>query len=84
MGKSFQHLDLGDRATIQAQLTSGMRPGAIAIVLKRARSTITREMHRNGWMAKPRMGTIAGGYRSSTADSPSAGFGSETTTQAHA
>ena len=54
MGKSFQHLDLGDRATIQAQLTSGMCPGAIAIVLKRARSTITREMHRNGWMAKPR------------------------------
>ena len=68
MGKSFQHLDLGDRATIQAQLTSGICPGAIAIVLNRARSTITREMHRNGWMAKPRMGTIAGGYRSSTAD----------------
>src|SRR6202161_3793944 len=68
MGKSFQHLDLGDRATIQAQLTSGICPGAIAIVLNRARSTITREMHRNGWMGKPRMGTIAGGYRSSTAD----------------
>ena len=68
MGKSFQHLDFGDRATIQAQLTSGVRPGAIAAVLNRARSTITREIHRNGWMAKPRMGTIAGGYRSATAD----------------
>jgi transposase, IS30 family len=68
MRTSFQHLDLGDRATIQAQLTSGIRPGAIATVLNRARSTITREIHRNGWMAKPRMGTIAGGYRSGTAD----------------
>jgi IS30 family transposase len=68
MGKSFQHLDLGDRATIQAQLTLGMRPGAIATVLNRARSTITREMYRNGWMAMPRMGTIAGGYRSAAAD----------------
>jgi IS30 family transposase len=68
MGKSFQHLDLGDRATIQAQLTLGVRPAAIAITLNRARSTITREMRRNDWMAKPRMGTIAGGYRSATAD----------------
>jgi IS30 family transposase len=38
------------------------------VVLKRARSTITREIHRDGWMAQPRMGAIAGGYRSSTAD----------------
>ena len=68
MGKSFQHLDLVDRATIQAQLTSGMRPGAIAIVLKRALSTITRDIHRMaGWPSRG-WGPLRKVIWSSTAD----------------
>jgi IS30 family transposase len=44
-----------------------MSPAAIAAGLMRARSTVTREMHRNGW--KPERThrgrpTVAGGYRS--------------------
>ncbi len=36
--------------------------------LKRARSTVSREIGRNGWRAKLRKGTIAGGYRCVVAD----------------
>ena len=38
MGKSYSHLSLAERALLQTQLE-----------LQRARSTITREMARNGW-----------------------------------
>jgi IS30 family transposase len=48
MARTFQHLDLWERVFIQAQLTMGMRPGAIAAKLMRSRSTITREIGRNG------------------------------------
>lgn len=66
MAKGYQHLDLQERALIETQLAFGMRPGAIAAGLMRARSTVTREMRRNGWKpgrvhaGRP---TIAGGYR---------------------
>jgi IS30 family transposase len=37
------------KLTIETQLTLGMRPAAIAAGLMRARSTVTREIGRNGW-----------------------------------
>jgi len=49
MGKSYSHLSLADRALLQTQLELRCSPAAIAAGLQRARSTITREMARNGW-----------------------------------
>jgi IS30 family transposase len=71
MAKSYRHLDTQERVVIETQLRLGMSPAAIAAGLMRARSTVTREMHRNGW--KPecvhRGATrIAGGYRCVLAD----------------
>ena len=66
MAKSYEHLDMQERAVIETQLGFGMKPGAIAVGLLRSRSTITREIKRNGWRpssihcGRP---TIAGGYR---------------------
>jgi IS30 family transposase len=73
MAKSYGHLDQQERAFIETQLRFGMRPAVIAVGLMRARSTITREMRRNGWQPSParaRSGTqkIAGGYRCVSAD----------------
>jgi IS30 family transposase len=66
MAKRYGHLDVQERALIETQLMLGMSPAAIAAGLMRARSTVTREMHRNGWKpawvhcGRP---TVAGGYR---------------------
>jgi len=57
---------------IATQLVLGWSPAAIAAGLQRARSTVTREMARNGWRptsaprprGRPR---IAGGYRAASA-----------------
>lgn len=71
MRKSYSHLNLQERALIEAQLTLGMRPAAIAAGLVRACSTVTREMHRNGWkLERVHRGAkrIAGGYRCVLAD----------------
>ena len=68
MPRSFRHLDLSERVFIETQLSHGRRPAVIAADLRRARSTITREIRRNGWRAKLRKGSIAGGYRSVAAD----------------
>jgi IS30 family transposase len=68
MPRSFRHLDLSERVFIETQLSSGMRPAGIAANLKRARSTVSREIRRNGWRAKLRQGAIAGGYRCVVAD----------------
>jgi transposase, IS30 family len=68
MPRSFRHLDLSERVVIETQLTLGMSPAGIAAGLKRARSTVSREIGRNGWRAKLRKGTIAGGYRCVVAD----------------
>jgi transposase, IS30 family len=68
MPRGFRHLDLSERVFIETQLSHGRRPAGIAAELKRARSTITREIRRNGWRAKLRKGSIAGGYRSVAAD----------------
>jgi hypothetical protein len=61
MPRSFRHLDLSERVFLETQLSHGRRPARIAAELKRARSTITREIRRNGWRAKLRKGSIAGG-----------------------
>jgi transposase, IS30 family len=73
MAQGYRHLNTQERALIETQLREGMRPGAIARGLQRARSTITREIRRNGWLAEsewPRRGgsRIAGGYRCVPAD----------------
>jgi IS30 family transposase len=62
MANSYNHLDIRERILIETQLTLGLR---------RARSPVTREMHRNGW--KPQrvhrgQPAIAGGYRCVAAD----------------
>ena len=67
MAKGYQHLSMEERSLIQTQLSMGWRPAAIAAGLQRARSTITREMRRNGWRPSapgPRRGRppLAGGY----------------------
>src|ERR1700723_4750988 len=68
MPRRFRHLNLSERAFIEVQLSLGMRPAGIAAVLKRARSTISREMRRNRWSAHLRKGSRAGGYRCEAAD----------------
>src|ERR1700690_2404707 len=71
MAGSYVHLETQERALIETQLTLGMSPAAIAAGLMRARSTVTREMHRNGWKLSSlhcRRPTVAGGYRCVLAD----------------
>ena len=57
MPRSFRHLDLSERVVIETQLRLGRRPAEIAAGLKRARSTISREIRRNGWRAQLRKGS---------------------------
>ena len=73
MPKSYRHLDFQERALIETQLGLGIKPAVIAVGLLRARSTISREIRRNGWLSPPEMARrgrvrIAGGYRSIPAD----------------
>jgi IS30 family transposase len=73
MARTYEQLSLEERCLIQTQLSMGFRAAAIAAALKRARSTITREMQRNGWRpeaARPDRGrpSIAGGYNAPRAD----------------
>jgi transposase, IS30 family len=49
MKGAYHHLDIRERAVIEMQLELGTRPGVIARYLNRARPTITRELHRDGW-----------------------------------
>ncbi len=67
MARTYKHVSLEERCLIQTQLSVGFSPAAIAAGLKRARSTITREMHRNGWRPESQRADrgrppIAGGY----------------------
>lgn len=70
MARTFHHLTLADRILIETQLTLGMLPGAIAAGLSRARSTIIREIRRNGWRGLHRADPlrVAGQYRAVPAD----------------
>ena len=72
MGNLYKQLSLVERALIQTQLVLRWSPAAIAAGLQRARSTITREMARNGWLAEPQIALrgrprVAGGYRAEAA-----------------
>ncbi len=57
---------------VEMNLALGKRPAQIAVYLSRSRSTITREMARNGWHAayydRARRRIAAGGYRCEKAD----------------
>ena len=73
MAQSYSHLEVQERALIETQLRLGMKPASIAAGLLRARSTVTREMRRNGWLSDAELAhrgrtRIAGGYRCMTAD----------------
>jgi transposase, IS30 family len=68
MSKQYPHLVMQERALIEAQLGLGVKPSAIALGLGRSRSTVTREMQRNGWKPPSAplwrgQARIAGGYR---------------------
>jgi transposase, IS30 family len=80
MANSYSHLDMRERALIEAHLSLGVRPAAISASLGRSRSTITREMRRNGWkVGRVHAGrpTISGGYRSVFADRRARGLASK-------
>jgi hypothetical protein len=51
MARMYQQLSLAERVVLQTQLQLGLSPAVIAAGLNRARSTITREMARNGWQS---------------------------------
>src|ERR1700692_4041373 len=73
MSGRYIHLELSERALIETQLRLGIRPAAIAAGLMRARSTVLREIRRNGWLSEAEISgrgksRIAGGYRCVPAD----------------
>ena len=51
MSRIYQHLDYAERVLIQTQLSLGMKPCSIADGLERSRSTVVREIRRNGWLS---------------------------------
>jgi len=70
MGKNYSHLSCEERTLIQLGLERKCSLSRIAKSLDRSRSTIIRELKRNGWcppLKHPRQRgrpTVAGGYRS--------------------
>lgn len=72
MATVYVHLSMAERVVIESQLRVGICPGAIAAVLCRPRSTVLREIRRNGWQQDPSLKRgprrIAGGYRAVAAD----------------
>jgi IS30 family transposase len=56
MAKGYKHLQVEERCLIQAQLSLRQSPAAIAAGLCRSRSTILREIARNGWVVEARGG----------------------------
>jgi IS30 family transposase len=72
MKKIYKHISLSDRTLLQTQLQQGFSPARIAKSLGRHRSSITRELARNGWKPNPSVRSVgrpplAGGYSSSQA-----------------
>jgi IS30 family transposase len=68
MKRKYGHLKIEERAIIETQLRLGVKHGAIASSLSRARSTILREVRRNGWRSVGELAAdgrirLAGGYR---------------------
>jgi transposase, IS30 family len=70
MARSYRHLTLPERVLIETQLSLGLRPAAIAASLLRSRSTVTREIGRNGWRGLRRSNPlrVEGQYRALPAD----------------
>jgi IS30 family transposase len=67
MKSIYQHLSAEERGVIMAMTLQGSSAGAIALALTRSKSTITREMRRNGYLSNEEIGPmgrprIAGGY----------------------
>jgi len=79
MGERYSQLDIRERAMIEMNLGLGKRAGQIAVYLSRSRSTITREMARNGWRAAhydhARRRIAGGGYRCEKAEQRAANLG---------
>ena len=72
MGTIYTQLSLEERTMIHTQLERGIKPVAIAMGLNRSASTLSRELHRNGWTRpKTRRGpgrpSVTGGYRADAA-----------------
>ena len=67
MKSMYEHLSAEERGVIMAMKVNGSSARAIAIVLERSPSTITRELRRNGYRCESEIGPmgrprIAGGY----------------------
>jgi IS30 family transposase len=56
MGRSYQQLSLEERIEVQVQMERGLSARAIARALKRAASTVVRELRRNDWQRVKRKG----------------------------
>lgn len=73
MGK-YKQISIEERSVIQAQLALGFKPSWIAVGLGRSVSTISRELHRNGWVKDKKKRArgrpaITGKYRAASAQS---------------
>ena len=73
MGSKYKQISLEERALIQTQLSMGWSPAAIAAGLQRARSTVHRELRRNGWQPSAKVSWQSrrwgnGGYLARLAD----------------
>jgi IS30 family transposase len=73
MKTKYNHITLIERTLIQTQLQQGFNPASIAKSLGRHRSSIARELSRNGWKAPSEASMVSrsfgsGGYSCSKAD----------------
>jgi len=68
MASGYFHLSGEERCLIQAQLSLRWSAAAIAAALDRSRSTITREIARNGWAVGAGGKRVAGAYIAARAD----------------
>jgi transposase, IS30 family len=59
MTKTYRHLNLNERITIQMHLSEGTSIRTIAHHLQRSPSSVSRELHRCGWKGKPAKGVRA-------------------------
>lgn len=71
--RTYRQLNIYERTIIETQLRLGEKPGAIASSLARSRSTILREIRRNGWLSERELWVkkrtrVGGGYRCVIAD----------------
>ena len=72
VGKFYTQLSIEDRTMIQTQLTMGIKASVIARGLGRCASTLSRELHSNGWVCPkvprgPGRPSVAAGYRAEAA-----------------